>query len=100
MSESIAYNVRKKTDTELEVEIIGEDHTLGNLLAKRILEQKGVLMSYYRIEHPLKGSVIIYVKTDGSVSPIEVMKNAIDDTIKKVDALGAEIEEKLKSSKA
>jgi DNA-directed RNA polymerase subunit L len=94
------YIVRKKTDTELELEILNEDHTLGNLLAKRILEEKGVLMSYYRVEHPLKGGIVLYVKTDGSVAPIEAVKSAVSKILSIIDSTGAEIDAKFKEAKA
>ncbi|HEU98210.1 MAG: RpoL/Rpb11 RNA polymerase subunit family protein [Fervidicoccaceae archaeon] len=100
MPGDLKYNVKKRTDTEIELEIIGEDHTLGNLLAKRILEEKGVLMSYYRIEHPLKESIILYVKTDGSITPLEAIRRALRNTISQIDSIGAEIDSKLKEAKA
>lgn len=100
MSEGLRYTVRKKTETEIELEILNEDHTLGNLLAKKLLEEKGVLMSYYRVEHPLKNSIILYVKTDGSISPLEAIKNALNRTMSEIDTIGAEVESKFKEIKA
>ncbi|MEM0021420.1 MAG: DNA-directed RNA polymerase subunit L [Fervidicoccaceae archaeon] len=100
MSTAPNYVVRKKSSTELELEIFNEDHTLGNLLAKRILDERGVVMSYYRIEHPLKNSIILYVKTDGSISPIEAIRRAVKGTYALIDELGAKIEEKLKEAQA
>lgn len=46
--------VVNKTDRELVLEIYGEDHTLGNLLAKEALKHPGVEYAAYRIPHPLR----------------------------------------------
>ena len=70
--------MKKQSDTELEMEIYNEDHTVGNILAENIARQKGVSEAYYRVEHPLKNSIILYIRTDGSVTPLEALKKSLD----------------------
>ncbi|MDI6654404.1 MAG: RpoL/Rpb11 RNA polymerase subunit family protein [Candidatus Hydrothermarchaeota archaeon] len=53
----------KETKTELEVEIVGEDHTFCNALRQTLGAHKDVLFAAYKIEHPLLSSPKIYIKT-------------------------------------
>jgi DNA-directed RNA polymerase subunit L len=81
------YNVRKINDKELEIEIYGEDHTLGFILSQALSRVNGVEESYYRVEHPLKNSIVIYVRTDGRISPKEAITTAIKTTKETVEQL-------------
>ncbi len=69
--------IRKRTDKELVVKLIGEDHTLGNLIAKMALTHPHVKLAAYVIEHPLEGSPVIRIITDGEVKPDQVLKEVI-----------------------
>ncbi len=53
----------KETRNELELEIIGEDHTLCNVLQHVLNARKEVISAAYKIEHPLLSSPRIYIKT-------------------------------------
>lgn len=53
----------KETRNELELEIIGEGYTLCNALQHVLNARKEVVMSAYKIEHPLLSNPRIYVKT-------------------------------------
>lgn len=58
--------------------IMREDHTLGNLIRCRLLEEKRVVFAGYRIPHPLETRMEIKVQTTGdSLSPQEALKGAI-----------------------
>ncbi|MCY0868475.1 MAG: DNA-directed RNA polymerase subunit L [Desulfurococcus sp.] len=45
-----------KDERKLVIEVDGEDHTLGNLLAKEAIRHPGVEYAAYRVPHPLKNS--------------------------------------------
>ena len=70
--------VRKATFKELVIKLVGEDHTLGNLIAKEALKHPHVKLAAYAIEHPLEGSPIIRIVTDGNVGSIEVFKDILN----------------------
>ncbi len=70
--------VRKATFKELVIKLVGEDHTLGNLVAKEALKHPHVKLAAYAIEHPLEGSPIIRIVTDGNVGSIEVFKDILN----------------------
>jgi DNA-directed RNA polymerase subunit L len=71
--------VLKKTDTEIEVEIKGEDHTLMNALKSSLLKDKAVKVATYDIEYPGISNPVLYVRTSNSEDPIVAIKKAATD---------------------
>ena len=69
--------VKKLENTELELVVHDEDHTIGNLIVKLAENKPGVTYVAYRIEHPLIPRLIITLMTDGSRSAIEVLKETL-----------------------
>lgn len=56
-------------------EIVGADHTLGNVLKERISLQKGVNVCSYNVEHPLISNPRFLVEADDAKKAIS---SAID----------------------
>ncbi|KAF1838693.1 RBP11-like subunits of RNA polymerase [Decorospora gaudefroyi] len=50
-----------------------EDHTLGNLLAQRLLKNPAVMFAAYKVPHPLFATFELRVQTDGTVTPKEAV---------------------------
>ncbi len=69
--------VKKLEDTELELIIHDEDHTIGNLIVKLAEDKPGVTYVAYRIEHPLIPRLIVTLMTDGSVKALDVLKETL-----------------------
>ncbi|MCD6409262.1 MAG: DNA-directed RNA polymerase subunit L [Candidatus Verstraetearchaeota archaeon] len=69
---------RVEEENYLEVEIKGEDHTVGNLLRTLLLEDPSVRYAGYRVDHPLVGNLVVAVRTDGSKSPIQAIVEALE----------------------
>ncbi|MEM0121102.1 MAG: RpoL/Rpb11 RNA polymerase subunit family protein [Thermoprotei archaeon] len=65
----------------------GEDHTIANILSSELREVRGVLHSGYRIPHPLSNEVVVYVQTDGSISPKQAVKLASDKLVSELTKL-------------
>ena len=70
--------ILKETDEYLEIEIEGEEHTLGNLLKGMLLKVPGVKFASYSQPHPLIDTIIIKMMTDGSIKPRDALKKAIE----------------------
>lgn len=70
--------VEKRTENYMQLRLVGEDHTLGNLLAGALRGVKGVTYSSYYQPHPLSDEVVLKVMTDGSISPTEALNRALD----------------------
>ncbi|AEB94529.1 MAG: DNA-directed RNA polymerase subunit L [Metallosphaera sp.] len=84
--------VEKKDDNYVEFRIQGEDHTLGNLVAATMRRVPGVILSTYYLPHPLKDELIIKVKTDGSISPVDALKKAIEQIEKTAESFLQDLE--------
>ncbi|WP_456471480.1 DNA-directed RNA polymerase subunit L [Methanocaldococcus sp.] len=91
--------ILERKDNLLEFELVGEDHSLPNLLKDILLTKEGVKMASYHIEHPLlnpeTGRYISNPKfvliTEKGVDPIEVLKESLRDIIDLCDKLLEEI---------
>jgi len=70
--------IRKYADKELVLEIEGEDHTLANLLAKSALSNPHTRLATYVIEHPLIGTPVLRIVTDGT-DPLQVLKEVVSN---------------------
>lgn len=62
-------NVIRENRTELEVEIVGEGHTLCDALRSVLSADENVLIASYKIEHPLLSNPILYIKTKDIAVP-------------------------------
>ncbi len=87
--------IKKLSDKEVVLEIEGEDHTIGNLIARLAQEKKGVKFAAYRIPHPLIPKLIITLITDGSKKPIEVLKEVLNDIASMSRMFRAQLEKEL-----
>lgn len=65
----------------------GEDHTLANILCTELRRVRGVKHAGYRIPHPLSGEVVVYVQTDGSITPKQAVKLASDSIVAQLTSL-------------
>ena len=73
-----------KTDDEMHLEIIGENHTLLNMLKSTLLDDTRVQIATYDMKHVSISEPILFVKTDG-VDPITVVKDAANSLITQCD---------------
>ncbi len=60
---------------EMEFELYGEGHLFSKLLVSKLLEDKGVEVAQYHVDHPLIGKPIFYVKTKKE-DPMAALKKA------------------------
>ncbi|KAL1977665.1 hypothetical protein VTN31DRAFT_524 [Thermomyces dupontii] len=67
-----------------------EDHTLGNLLRSRLLQNRHVTFSAYRVPHPLEHKMELRVQTDGQITPKEAVLAACHDLVKDLGTLSRE----------
>jgi len=72
----------KRSDKSVEIELVGEDHTIANLIAKYAIKKPGVVYSSYIISHPLVGNPVIVISTDGSRDPLDVVEETLRDILR------------------
>jgi DNA-directed RNA polymerase subunit L len=88
-------SVANLKETELEIVMEGEGHTLLNLLRDVLLDDEKVLFASYVIEHPMRSAPRLALRTDS--------KNALTvliETSSKMASVVAEFNEKFTKSAA
>ena len=85
----------KLDERTVERELEGEDHTIANLIAKYAVRKPHVKYAAYNIPHPLSSNPVIVVTTDGQRSPLDVLREVLNDIVKDADTLGRLIREAL-----
>jgi len=83
--------ILERAENKVVVEIHGEDHTLGNLLEKILLNDPRVDFASYENPHPLEEKIVVTIVTRDNADPIAVLKDA---TAKIID-LASEFKKKL-----
>ncbi|MHB9286557.1 DNA-directed RNA polymerase subunit L [Halobacteriales archaeon Cl-PHB] len=79
-----------KSDTELSLEIAGEDHTFMNVLKGALLETDGVTAATYDVNPEQSGGQtepILTVKTDEDVDALEALEAGTDRVVEKTEGL-------------
>ncbi|KAL9646456.1 hypothetical protein ABK040_006453 [Willaertia magna] len=67
-----------------------EDHTLGNIVRMKLLEDKRVLFAGYRIPHPLEHHIEVKLQTIDQWEPREVLVDSVTSLIRDLNTLKSE----------
>ena len=72
--------VLERTEKELRLEVVGESHTLLNLIQKELVRDPDVEIGGYDIVHPLERPIrsILYIRTRGARRPEEALFQAVE----------------------
>ncbi|MBX0324625.1 DNA-directed RNA polymerase subunit L [Halomicroarcula sp. F13] len=79
-----------KSDTELSIEIAGEDHTFMNVIKGALLETEGVTAATYDVNPEQSGGQtdpVLTIKTQESVDALDALEDGTDRVIEKADSL-------------
>ncbi|AEM57568.1 MULTISPECIES: DNA-directed RNA polymerase subunit L [Haloarcula] len=77
-----------KSDTELSIEIAGEDHTFMNVIKGALLETAGVTAATYDVNPEQSGGQtdpVLTIKTEEGVDALEALEDGTDAVIEKAD---------------
>ncbi|CCQ36597.1 DNA-directed RNA polymerase subunit L [Natronomonas moolapensis 8.8.11] len=69
--------VIENLETELSIEVQGEDHTFMNVLKGALLEVEGVTTATYDMNPEQSGGQtdpVVTLKTDGSIDPLDALE--------------------------
>jgi DNA-directed RNA polymerase subunit L len=81
--------VIENLETELSIEIQGEDHTFMNVLKGALLEVDGVTTATYDMNPEQSGGQtdpVVTIKTDGSIDPLDALEEGATGIKSKADA--------------
>jgi len=79
-----------KSDTELSIEIAGEDHTFMNVIKGALLETEGVTAATYDVNPEQSGGQtdpVLTIKTEETVDALDALEAGTDRVIEKADDL-------------
>lgn len=96
----VELKILEKTERFLEVKVVGEGHTLLNLLVDEINKDDRVKYAAYSIDHPLLGEARLVVLTEGSVAPLEAILDAKDRVKKMLELLEKSFSEEVGAAEA
>ncbi len=88
--------VVEKKESGLLIKVIGEGHTLCNLLCTELYKDENVVSAAYNIEHPLTGSPKLYVRTKKGKSPKRALVDAADRIVDELEDLHKQLQKTLK----
>jgi DNA-directed RNA polymerase subunit L len=74
--------------------IPNKGHTLGNIIRYELLKNDNVILAAYKVTHPLKEELQLYVKIDPESNKTEkqIINETIDNLINKIKILEKLIE--------
>ncbi|CAG8440703.1 10415_t:CDS:2 [Funneliformis caledonium] len=81
-------------------EILREDHTMGNVIRHKLLQEPQVIFAGYKVPHPLEHNVIIRVQTTNETKPEAMVAKALNDLITEVGYLRTKFMEDLGRARA
>jgi DNA-directed RNA polymerase subunit L len=79
-----------KEETELAIEIAGEDHTFMNVLKGALLETEGVTAATYDVNPEQSGGQtepVLTIKTETDVDALDALEDGTDRVIEKTEGL-------------
>lgn len=80
--------VTDKQESELSIEIAGENHTFMNVLKGALLETEGVSAATYDMNPEQSGGQtdpILTIKTEAGVDPLDALEDGAERVIEKTD---------------
>ncbi|MEM1617518.1 MAG: DNA-directed RNA polymerase subunit L [Desulfurococcus sp.] len=87
--------VVSRSERELVLEVYGEDHTLGNLLAKEAIRHPGVEYAAYRVPHPLKNMFEFTIIVKPGYTVESILRDIVDGLENSLAELRRLVEEKV-----
>lgn len=72
-----------------------EDHTLGNMLCRKLQRDEKVLFAGYRVPHPLEHKFELKVQGDRSTTPIEAIQRSISSLMDDLSSLEEDLRAEL-----
>ncbi len=85
----------RKTDTEIVIQITGEDDTLGNLISKEAMRHPKVIYATYRVPHPLQNKLELIIRVEEGSDIGQVLVEIVDRIKASLEELRKEVEEKI-----
>ena len=77
----VSMTIQTNEENYLRIQIKDDPHTLYNLLRVIALEEDGVVLAGYARDRTFEDSLMLQIRTDGTVDPKDVLLNAAQKII-------------------
>lgn len=90
----VTVEVKSSSQNLLELRISGEGHTLLNMLVDE-LNRNPHVMAAYRVDHPLLDVAHLIIQTDGTLSPLDALREGVSSLKSKLFSLREQLREQV-----
>ncbi|CEM16908.1 unnamed protein product [Vitrella brassicaformis CCMP3155] len=87
VSSKVEYAKEAKVNNLGTFSIYLEDHTLGNVLRWKLLEDPEVKFGAYQVPHPLEPKMLVRVQTTNASTPIKALQTACGGVLDDINSL-------------
>lgn len=81
------YEVLEEKENEIKIELLDEEHTMGNLLKSSFISDERVEIASYDVDHPTLSNPVLHVKTKEGENIEKVIKDRVSDLIEEYEDL-------------
>ncbi|WGI17775.1 DNA-directed RNA polymerase subunit L [Methanonatronarchaeum sp. AMET-Sl] len=74
-------DILEETDREIKISLIGQDHTIANLMKSIFLKDPRVEIASYNIDHPTLSDPVLHIKVKEGEKLYETINDIIENTI-------------------
>ena len=92
----IINNIEKIENTTV-FTINKEDHTFGNAVKMMLLRNPKVRYVAYRKPHPLENKIELKIQTNGEITPIKALREALKNLNDDIDSCLSQINDEMQS---
>lgn len=97
--EDFELKIRRVEPGTYEIQLRGEDDTIGNLLATYLELSEGIQLSYYTRPHPLRDEIVLYVKLEDPDADIKsVLERVLGEVLRDLEEAKRQYLEALRRS--
>jgi DNA-directed RNA polymerase subunit L len=87
--------VISKEKSLLEFKLLGERHTVPNLLKSKLVDSKDVEFVSYKLNHPLDEDSIFVLRTVKGKDPVKVLNSAVKEIQSELDEFSKKVKKAL-----
>ncbi|MFH1588391.1 MAG: DNA-directed RNA polymerase subunit L [Candidatus Diapherotrites archaeon] len=84
-----------KEKSLIEFKLIGERHTVPNLLKAKLVEGKDVEFVSYKLNHPLDTDSVFVLRMAGGKDPVKALSSAVKEIQDELDEFTAKLKKAL-----
>lgn len=85
------YEILEETKNEIKLELLDEEHTMGNLLKSSFIKDDRVKIASYDMDHPKLSNPVLHIEVKEGEDIEEVIKDKTDSLIEEFKDLSSQL---------